>query len=178
MSHYKPDPNKSVNLTIDGFPVVVPEGTTILDAARKINIKIPTLCDHPDLHRRAVCRLCVVEVDDRGKLMPACSNDVAEGMNVVTANERILSIRRMIVQLLLSSHPQECLGCIRNQRCELQTLAADFDIRSLPFPHTPADRHVRTTESGTLVRDMRKCIKCGRCVDVCQEVQTVRAISG
>jgi len=109
--------------------------------------------------------------------MPSCSNDVAEGMNVVTTNDRLLGIRKMIVQLLLSSHPQECLGCIRNQRCELQTLAADFDIRSLPFPHAPADHHVRTTESGTLVRDIRKCIKCGRCIDVCQEVQTVRAIN-
>ncbi|MDR0301851.1 MAG: (2Fe-2S)-binding protein, partial [Treponema sp.] len=105
MSH-KPDPNKSVNLTIDGIPVTVPEGTRILEAAKKINVKIPTLCEHPDLCKRAVCRLCVVECDGRGKLVAACANDVWEGVSVVTNNTRLLDIRKTILELILANHPQ------------------------------------------------------------------------
>ena len=89
MSHHKPDPNKSVNLTIDGIPVTVPEGTTILDAAKKVGVKIPVLCHHPDVQVRAVCRLCVVECDGGRKLKAACANDVWEGVSVVTDNERL-----------------------------------------------------------------------------------------
>ena len=177
MSHYKPNPDKNVNLVIDGKPVTVPEGTTILEAARKINIHIPTLCDHPDLRRRSVCRLCVVECDGRGKLVAACANDVWEGVSIVTTNARIVGIRRTIVELLLANHPPECLSCIRNTKCELQTLAENFGIRSVPFRRDPADSRLPETSAGFLVRDMRKCVKCGRCVEVCQEVQTVRAIN-
>ncbi|MDR2717521.1 MAG: (2Fe-2S)-binding protein [Treponema sp.] len=177
MSHYKPDPNKNVNLTIDGIAVTVPEGTRILEAARKVNVCIPTLCEHPDLCKRGVCRLCVVECDGRGKLLAACANDVWEGVNIVTNNLRILGIRKMIVELLLANHPQECLSCIRSTNCELQTLAADFGIRESPFRHDAADRRPPVIESETLVRDMNKCVKCGRCVEACQEVQTIRSIN-
>ena len=177
MSHHKPDPNKSVNLTIDGIPVTVPEGTTILDAARKANIHIPTLCDHPDLRVRAVCRLCVVECDGRGKLAAACANDVWEGVSIVTHNERIDSIRKMIIELVLANHPQECLSCIRNTNCELQSLAKQFGIRETPFRRDDSDHKPPVTESKTLVRDMDKCVKCGRCVEVCQEVQAIGSIN-
>ncbi|MDR0455697.1 MAG: (2Fe-2S)-binding protein [Treponema sp.] len=177
MSQYKPDPDKSVNLTIDGVPVTVPEGTRILEAARKANVRIPTLCDHPGLCKRGVCRLCVVECDGRGKLLAACANDVWEGVNIVTNNLRILSIRKMIIELLLANHPQECLSCIRSKNCELQTLAAHFCITASPFRHDAADRRPPVTESDTLVRDMGKCVKCGRCVEACQEVQTIRSIN-
>jgi len=177
MSHYKPDPNKNINLTIDGIAVTVPEGTRILEAARKINVRIPTLCEHPDLCKRGVCRLCVVECDGRGKLLAACANDVWEGVNVVTHNLRILGIRKMIIELLLANHPQECLSCIRSTNCELQTLAADFGIRESCFRHDAADRRPPVIESETLVRDMNKCVKCGRCVEACQEVQTIRSIN-
>ena len=82
MSHHQPDPNKSVNLTINGIPVTVPEGTRILEAAKKANIHIPTLCEHPELCKRALCRICVVECDGRGKLLAACANDVWEGVSI------------------------------------------------------------------------------------------------
>jgi NADH dehydrogenase/NADH:ubiquinone oxidoreductase subunit G len=202
MSHYKPDPNKSVNLNIDGIPVTVPEGTTILEAARKINVQIPTLCDHPDLRRRAVCRLCVVECDGRGKLVAACANDVWEGVNVVTNNARLVGIRKTIIELMLANHPQDCIGCVKNTKCELQSLAARFGIRASPFHretvkhetsqkiHTRQENHTRQKihtpnaispqreiAGGTLVRDMEKCVKCGRCVETCQKIHTVRAIN-
>ena len=177
MSHYKPDPNKSVNLTIDGRPVTVPEGTTILDAARKVKIEIPNLCNYTGLGKRAVCRLCVVECDGRGKLLPACANTVWEGVRVVTNNLRLLNIRKTIIELLLTNHPPECLGCIKNKKCELQTMAADFGILKIPFRRDAADRRKPKLDGGTLVRNMTKCVKCGRCVEVCQEVQTVRAIN-
>ena len=177
MSHHKPDPNKSVNLTIDGIPVTVPEGTTILEAAKKANVNIPSLCNYAGLGKRAVCRVCVVECDGRGKLVPACANEVWEGVSVVTNSFRLLNIRRTIIELLLNGHPPECLGCIKNKKCELQTLAAAYGIREAPFRRNAADRRMPVTENKILVRDMSKCIKCGRCVEVCQELQTARAIN-
>ncbi|MDR0443951.1 MAG: (2Fe-2S)-binding protein [Treponema sp.] len=176
MSHHKPDPNINVNLTIDGQPVTVPEGTRILEAAKKANIHIPTLCDHPDLCKRAVCRVCVVECDGRGKLAAACANDVWEGVNIVTNNQRLLAIRKTIVELILANHPQECLTCIRNTKCELQSLAESFGIRASVFSRS-TDNKPPVIESEVLVRDMEKCVKCGRCVEACQEVQTIRAIN-
>ncbi|MDR2942383.1 MAG: (2Fe-2S)-binding protein [Treponema sp.] len=175
MSH-KPDPNKSVNLTIDGIPVTVPEGTRILEAAKKANIKIPTLCEHPDLCKRAICRICVVECDGRGKLVAACANDVWEGVSVVTNNLRLLDIRKTIIELILSNHPQDCVSCVRNKKCELQTLSADFGIRESSFGRIE-DTAKPVIESGTIVRNMDKCVKCGRCVEACQEEQTIRAIN-
>ena len=182
MSHDAPNPNKSVNLTIDGKPVTVPEGTTILEAARKINVKIPTLCDHPSLGKRAVCRLCVVECDGRGKLVAACANEVWEGVNVVTNNLRLLNIRKTIVAMLLANHPQECLGCIRSGKCDLQSLARVYgkdssgDRKEL-FPRMIPEGCVPEKSGRTLVRNMDKCVKCGRCIEVCQELQTVRSIN-
>jgi NADH-quinone oxidoreductase subunit G/NADP-reducing hydrogenase subunit HndD len=176
MSHHKPDPNKSVNLTIDGIPVTVPEGTTILEAARKVGISIPVLCHHPDLQVRAVCRLCVVECNGGRKLKAACANDVEEGLKVVTNNERLRSIRRMILELILAEHPQDCLSCIRNQTCELQALAHDLGVTKPGFPMEPR-KFPRLVDTNTLVRDMAKCVKCGRCVAVCQETQVVQAIN-
>ncbi|MDR1677550.1 MAG: [FeFe] hydrogenase, group A [Deltaproteobacteria bacterium] len=176
MSHHKPDPSKSVNLTIDGLPVTVPEGTTILEAARKLGIHIPVLCDHPDLHKRAVCRICVVECDGGGKLKAACANDVWEGVKVVTNSPKIQAIRKTIVELILADHPQECLTCIRNQKCELQALALQFGLKDLTFPQSQISSKPNI-DTNTLVRDMAKCVKCGRCVDVCQEIQGVRAIN-
>jgi len=176
MSHHKPDPNKSVNLTINGIPVTVPEGTRILEAAKKVNINIPTLCEHPELCKRALCRICVVECDGRGKLLAACANDVWEGVSIVTGNSRILNIRKTIVELILANHPQECTFCVRNTKCELQSLAKSFNIVNPLFKNNCADR-APTIESETIVRNMEKCVKCGRCVEACQEVQTIRAIN-
>jgi iron only hydrogenase large subunit-like protein len=175
MSQHKADTNKNINLTIDGYKITVPEGTKILEAAKQAGIIIPTLCDHPDLCKRAVCRLCVVECDGRGKLMAACANDVWEGVKIVTNNERILSIRKMIIELLLANHPQDCLNCIRNKNCKLQSLAAEFGIRESPFRHDAAEYRTAKIESNTLVRDMGKCVKCGRCVEACKEIQSINS---
>ncbi|MDR1870023.1 MAG: (2Fe-2S)-binding protein [Treponema sp.] len=176
MSHHQPDPNKSVTLTIDGKPVTVPEGTRILEAAKKANVNIPTLCEHPELCKRALCRICVVEADGRGKLIAACANDVWEGVSIVTTNQRLLNIRKTIVELILANHPQDCLSCIRNKKCELQSLALSFGIGASLFENDAQERQPQI-ESETLVRNMDKCVKCGRCVEVCQEVQTIRAIN-
>jgi ferredoxin len=180
MSH-KPDPSKNVNLTIDGIPVTVPEGTRILEAAKKLNINIPTLCEHPKLcfrgaATRALCRICVVECDGRGKLIAACANDVWEGVNVVTNNSRLLDVRKTILKLILANHPQDCFYCIRNKKCELQALAENFGIRDTGYERRCASAEP-VIESETLVRDMEKCVRCGRCVEICQEVQTIRAIN-
>jgi len=176
MSHHQPDPNKSVNLTIDGIPVTVPEGTRILEAAKKVNINIPTLCEYPELCKRALCRLCVVECDGRGKLLAACANDVWEGVSIVTNNLRIQNIRKTIIELILANHPRDCTFCIRNTKCELQSLAKRFNIIDPLFQNECADRSP-TIESETIVRNTEKCVKCGRCVEACQEVQTIRAIN-
>ena len=169
--------NDSVSLTIDGIGVTVPKGTTILEAARKVNINIPTLCNFPGLGKRAVCRLCVVECDGRGKLVAACAGKVWEGARVVTNNLRIFNIRKTIVKLLLADHPPDCLNCVRSKKCELQTLASEFGIYSLPLSHAPVDTRPPETHGSAIVRNMSKCVKCGRCVETCQEVQTVRAIN-
>ncbi|MDR1838495.1 MAG: (2Fe-2S)-binding protein [Treponema sp.] len=190
MSHHQPgtdteprsgegsplSPNKNVTLTIDGISVTVPEGTRILEAAKKVNVNIPTLCEHPDLCKRALCRICVVEADGRGKLIAACANDVWEGVSIITANQRLLNIRKTIIELILANHPQDCLSCIRNKKCELQSLALSFGVGGSLFDNDAQERKPQI-ESETLVRDMDKCVKCGRCVEACQEVQTIRAIN-
>ncbi|MCL2244261.1 MAG: 2Fe-2S iron-sulfur cluster-binding protein [Treponema sp.] len=177
MSH-KPDPNKNVHLTIDGIPVTVPEGTRILEAAKKVNINIPVLCEHPDLCKRALCRICVVECDGRGKLAAACANDVWEGVKIVTINQRLVYIRKTIIEMILANHPQDCLNCIRNQNCELQSLAQKYGIVSSSFENeAQTEDSPPVIECDTIVRDMVKCVKCARCVEACQEVQTIRAIN-
>lgn len=184
MSHHKPDPNVKVNLTINGTPVTVPEGTRILEAAKQANVKIPTLCEHPDLCKRGLCRICVVEADGRGKLIAACANDVWEGVKIVTNNLRLLNIRKTIVELILANHPQDCLTCVRNTKCELQTLAAEMNIRKVPY-ESVVQQEKEIAEEGkndkgeivTLVRDMDKCVKCCRCVEACQNVEKIGAIN-
>ena len=169
-------PGKNVNLTIDGLPVTVPEGTRILEAAKKLNINIPTLCEHPELCKRALCRICVVECDGRGKLAAACANDVWEGVSIVTNNKRLNTIRKTIVELLLANHPQDCLKCVRNTNCELQSLALKYNILNASFENDAKD-NAPLIESETIVRDMDKCVKCTRCVEACLGVQMIGAIN-
>jgi len=170
------DTVNNINLTIDGIPVAVPRGTTLLEAAKKANITIPILCEHPGLNRRAICRLCVVEADGGSKLLAACANTVWEGANIVTNNQRLFMVRKTIIELILANHPQDCLSCVRSKNCELQTLAVSFGLFASSFGNE-AKKNTPIIESDTLVRDMDKCVKCNRCVEACQEVQTIRAIN-
>ena len=165
-----------VTVTIDNIKVTVPEGTKILAAAKQVGIKIPTLCYHPDLPVKGSCRLCLVEVKGQKKLKTSCSTEVEEGMEISTTSKVVRDERRTILELILANHPQDCLTCVRNGNCELQTLAKEMGIRGSSFakltPNLPIDQ-----SNPSIIRDPNKCIKCGRCVEVCQEVQTVGAIT-
>lgn len=165
-----------VQAKINQSTVSVPEGTSILEAARQVHIKIPTLCKHPDLKPSAGCGLCIVKIKGMSKMPRACCTPIENGMEITTHDPEIIEIRKTVVELILSNHPNECQVCGRNTDCELQTALADFGIREESFPkilrNLPKDR-----STGTIVLDPDKCIKCGRCIEVCQEVQNVWALS-
>ncbi len=163
-----------VNLKIDNFDVNVPEGTTILEAARQAQIDIPTLCKHPDVDPSAGCGMCIVKVN--GRIMRSCCTPVAEGMEVVTGDAEIVSVRRTVLELILSNHPNECLTCIRSGHCELQDMANTFGIAT---SHLPSLNKKAELDDSThsIVLDASKCIICGRCVEVCQNQQNVWALS-
>ncbi len=167
---------ETVRVTIDGQEVEVPSGSTILEAARIAGVDIPTLCYHPDLDVKAMCRVCVVEVVGARTLQAACTQPVSEGMIVKTSSPLAREARRMNVELILSNHPQDCLNCIRNQKCELQTLAEKLGIREQRFERRSRTKNNLDISSPSLVRDMEKCILCRRCVAVCQQVQGVSAL--
>lgn len=160
-----------VNLTIDHIPVTVPEGTTILDAARSAGIHIPSLCYLRGVNEIGACRVCVVELSGMDRLVPACNNVVEEGMEVLTSSPKVRETRRINVELLLSQHDCHCATCVRSGNCSLQTIANDLNILDLPFekkvPETRWDR------SFPLFRDASKCIKCMRCIQICDKVQTL-----
>jgi iron-only hydrogenase group A len=147
----------------------------LLDVLRREGIHIPTLCHVPDLSPTGACRLCVVELVNMNRLVPSCAFPVEEGMDIQTHSPRVLQARKTIVELLLSSHPDDCLYCARNNKCELQSLAANLGVQSKRFVKK---EHVATLDvsSPSLIRDPDKCILCGRCVRVCEEVQGVSAI--
>ena len=166
-----------VRLTIDSHIVEVPEGTSILDAAKSVQIKIPTLCHHPDLPPTAACGICIVKVN--GKMLRSCCTPVSEGMEVITRDPDIIDARRTVLKLTLSKHPNECLTCLKNDSCELRKLASDFGIREAEFNNitpTPEEQPIDDSTK-SIVLDPRKCILCGRCVEVCQNVQNVWALS-
>ncbi|WP_058485126.1 NADH-dependent [FeFe] hydrogenase, group A6 [Defluviitalea phaphyphila] len=171
-----------IKVTIDGKQVVVPKGSTILQAAQKVGIHIPTLC-HLDLHdikmvnKAASCRICVVEVEGRRNLAPACATPVFDGMVVKTNTVRVLNARKVVLELLLSDHPKDCLICPKSGNCELQELAETFGLREVRFKDAKQSTY-RKDYSTTIIRDMDKCIMCRRCETMCNEVQTVGALSG
>ncbi len=164
-----------INLTINNIPVEVPEGTTILNAARKAGVRIPTLCYVEGLQAIGACRVCIVEIEGVHALAASCSMPVSKGMKVLTNSRRVREARRMVVELLLSEHNGECQTCDRREDCELQSLAAELGIRTITFTgeKTRAGIDVSTP---AIMRDHGKCIKCRRCVSVCNEVQHVGAL--
>lgn len=160
-----------VNLTIDGRPVAVRTGTTILDAARKAGIDIPTLCYLKELNEIGACRVCVVEIEGQERLSAACATMAEEGMVVHTATPRVLDARRINVQLILSQHKVECTTCVRNGSCKLQKVALDLNLQEEPFEKKPFSS--RWDKTFPLIRDGSKCIQCLRCVNVCDKVQSM-----
>ncbi|MGE4588456.1 MAG: NADH-dependent [FeFe] hydrogenase, group A6 [Acidaminococcaceae bacterium] len=161
----------TVDININGEVLSVPENITILEAAKMHGIKIPTLCHFPDQRVKANCRVCVVEVEGNRNLVASCSTPVRGGMKVRTNSARVRETVQTILELIFANHPQECLTCIRNANCELRQLAAEHGIREIKAdmstPLLPLDN-----STPSLVRDPNKCIKCGRCAEVCHQVQT------
>lgn len=166
---------KMVNIKINGIPVSVPEGTTILDAAKKIGIKIPTLCYLRDINAIGACRVCVVEVKGARTLVASCVYPVSEGMEVTTNNKRVLDSRKSTVELLLSNHDKRCLSCIRNTNCELQTLSEELGCEAGKYSGEMTDS-AKDTTTPYLVRDNNKCVLCRRCVAACTKYQSVSVI--
>ena len=175
-----------IKLTIDNRPVEVAEGTTILKAARQAGIHIPTLC-YFELagmnfeNKPGGCRVCVVEVvkDFNGRprrnLAPACATECVEGMEVLTHSQRVINARRTVVELILSDHPTDCLTCAKSGQCELQTLAQTLGIREIPYKGEQST--YRVDMSPSIIRDVDKCIMCRRCENVCNNIQSVGALS-
>lgn len=165
-----------IHARINQIDVEVPDGTSILEAARQVQVKIPTLCKHKDLLPTAACGICIVRNKGGNKLIRACCTPLEKGMEITTHDREIVDVRRSTLELILSNHPQACLTCGRNGECELQTLAADFNI-----PAESIKRYVKDTppdrSTGSIILEFQKCIKCGRCIQVCQEMQNVWALS-
>ena len=169
-----------VKLTIDGKAVEAEAGSTILDAAKTVGIDIPTLC-HMELkdmcieNKPAGCRICVVEIQGRRNLAPACATNVGEGMVIRTNSMRVMNARRVVMELILSDHPADCLVCAKNGSCDLQAMAQRLEVNEIRY--LGAQSHYRPDFSPSIIRDMDKCIMCRRCETMCNEVQTVGALS-
>ncbi|MFW6259466.1 MAG: NADH-dependent [FeFe] hydrogenase, group A6 [Tangfeifania sp.] len=170
----------TVQLTIDNKPLVVKKGTTVLEAAKGIGIHIPTLC-HMKLddlnieNKPGGCRVCVVEVEGRRNLAPACCTEVTEGMVVNSHSIRVINARRTVVELILSDHPADCLICAKSGKCELQDMAHHLGIREIHYQGEQST--YREDTSPAIIRDIDKCIMCRRCEMMCNEVQTVGVLS-
>lgn len=163
-----------VTLKIDGQTACVPEGTTIMEAAKSINVKIPHLCYLKGINEISACRVCCVEVEGERAMVAACSNPVAEGMVVHTNSTRARDTRRINVQLILSQHDCKCATCVRSGSCQLQALANDLGILEIPYETQLASgRRSAWTKTFPLYRDVNKCIKCMRCIQICDKVQTL-----
>jgi NADH-quinone oxidoreductase subunit G/NADP-reducing hydrogenase subunit HndD len=164
-----------LNITINGRPAEAQPGETILEALNRASVKVPTLCHVEGLAPTGACRLCMVELEANHQLVPACSYPVAEGMAVGTRTPDVLEARRTILELLLSNHPDDCLYCLRNGNCDLQRLAKEHGIDQR-LSRGKQTKIPLDMSGPALVRDPEKCILCGRCVRVCEEIQTVSAI--
>lgn len=169
-----------VNARINNIDIEVEKGTSILEASRKININLPTLCnmymvDGETRNCKGTCRVCVVEIEGKEWLEPACATEIKEGMSIKTNSLKAIKARRIITELLLSNHPMDCLKCEKNNSCELQILAAELGIHENAYEGERNKFDLDITEG--FVRDGEKCILCRRCVTVCNEVQKVNAIT-
>ena len=161
-----------VKLTIDGREVLSPEGSTILEAAASAGIRIPTLCYLKEVNEISACRICVVEVDGFERLVPSCTEKIAEGMVIHTNSHRAKTARETNLKLILSQHDGDCTTCVRSRNCLLQDLASELNIIDNPYPKDV--RKNEWPENSYLIRKESKCIKCMRCIEVCDKIQTLR----
>lgn len=168
--------SEMVHITINKQPLEVPAGTRIIEAAKMLNIDIPHLCYHPDQTIKAHCRMCMVEVVGSRKLTAACSTVVWEGMEVITDSKKVYDAQTGVLDLILSDHKTNCLSCARNGTCELQALCRRFNRLHPELPDISSDEPLRI-DNPSIVRDPAKCVKCGRCVKVCAEVQGCAALT-
>ena len=164
-----------INLKIDGIDVEVPKGTTILQAAKKANIDIPTLCYLKEINEIGDCRICIVEVEGRRGFATSCIQKAEEGMVVHTHSKQIMEARKVILDLILSNHQRDCLTCTRNGNCELQTLAMKFNVMNVEYEGEKSVHKIDDL-SPSIVRDFNKCILCRRCISTCKKVQKIGAI--
>jgi len=170
-----------VRVIIDNKEIEVKKGTTILKAAKKAGIDIPTLCymhlqDLKIEHKPGSCRVCVVEVEGRRNLAPACATEVADGMVIKTHTLRVLNARKTVLELLLSDHPKECLTCSKSGNCDLQAMSIRLGIRKIPYEDIAEVSTFKPDFSPAIIRNMDKCIRCRRCMTMCNEFQTVGAL--
>ena len=158
-----------VKLFIDGMPVEANDGMTILEAAKLAKVNIPTLCYLKEINKIGACRICVVEVEGSDRLVAACNTPIEEGMQVHTNSEKVRLARKTNLELILSEHDCHCPTCVRSGNCKLQTLAQEMNILDIPFEHKPAKNKWKASD--ILLRKESKCIKCLRCVSVCDKVK-------
>lgn len=169
--------SKKINLKIDGISVTVNEGTTILQAAKQLNIHIPTLCYHDDLCIAGNCRVCVVEMKGSRTLPASCAMPASEGMEIMTNTLKVRTARKHIIDLLLSEHNAKCTTCYKNGKCELQELASESKISVASFIDLVPHKHYQMDAySPSIIKDDSKCIRCQRCVRTCEELQHVSAL--
>lgn len=159
-----------IKIKINNKELEVEKGTLILDAAKKIGVNIPTLCYHPDQEIKANCRVCIVDVEGYATLQPACATAAVDGMVIKTNSARTREARKVNVELLLANHDLSCTTCIRNENCELQKIAAELGIRETRFDNIMVEQDIDES-SPSLLRNPNKCIKCGRCIQICAKVQ-------
>lgn len=164
-----------MNITINGHTCWAKPGETILDVSRREGINIPTLCHLREYSPTGSCRICTVEVEGSGALVPACAYPVTENMEVRTNSPRVRRARKTLIELLVANHPQDCLFCVRSGNCELQSLTQEYGVRTIRY--TGERKRARIDiASPAIERDPEKCILCGRCVRICHETQQVGAI--
>lgn len=165
-----------VHIKINNMPLEVEGGTLLIDAARQLGIDIPHMCYHHDQESKAHCRLCVVEVKGQRKLQTSCTTPVSEGMEVFTDTQKVYDAQVGILELMLADHKQNCLSCARNGNCELQTLCRRFNLLVPDLPDISSSEPLRV-DNPSIVRDPAKCVKCGRCVKTCRDVQGIAALT-
>lgn len=164
-----------IKLNINGTDVEVEEGTTILEAAKKVNIDIPTLCFLKEINEIGDCRMCVVEVEGRRGFATSCIQKAEDGMIVHTNTDKVIEARKTVLDLILSNHDRECLTCVRNGNCELQKLAQEFGVTDIKY-QGERNKHEIDDKSPSIVRDFNKCVLCRRCISTCKNVQGIGAI--